>query len=109
MVLAVSAQWRVFQPGVYRTRKISILLPEPRAVRNGCDNHGRALVLHFVITVTYGKNHKDTKTQSKAASKNLFIAAFLCVFVSLCLCGSCIRHRICAPRLPRRRTSAQTA
>src|SRR5881397_3821475 len=33
--------------------------------------------------VTYAKNHKDTKTQRKAASKNLFIAAFLCVFVSL--------------------------
>ena len=43
----------------------------------------RNLVLHFVITVTYGKNHKDTKTQRKAASKNPFIAAFLCVFVVL--------------------------
>jgi len=30
--------------------------------------------------VTYGKNHKDTK---KGRIKELFFAAFLCVFVSL--------------------------
>src|SRR5438093_12810853 len=38
------------------------------------------LVLHFGITVTYGKNHKDTK---KGRINELFLAAFLCVFVSL--------------------------
>src|SRR5439155_4014056 len=38
------------------------------------------LVLHFGITVTYGKNHKDTKTQRKAASTNYFLRPF---FVSL--------------------------
>src|SRR5438093_947352 len=36
-------------------------------------------------TVTYGKNHKDTKTQRKAASKNFLrgLSLCLCVFVVL--------------------------
>ena len=50
-------------------------------------SYGSHLVLHFLITVTYGKNHKDTK---KGRIKESFIAAFLCVFVVLA-----IRHRIC--------------
>ena len=43
-------------------------------------SYGSHLVLHFLITVTYGKNHKDTKTQRKAASKNRLLRPF---FVSL--------------------------
>jgi len=33
------------------------------------------------------RNHEDTKTQRKAASKSLFLRPF---FVSLCLCGSSV-------------------
>jgi hypothetical protein len=32
-------------------------------------------VLHFVITVTYMRNHKDTKTQRKPASMAEFIVS----------------------------------
>jgi len=42
--------------------------------------HLRNEVLHFGITVTYGKNHKDTKTQrhkdtKKGRIKESFLAA----------------------------------
>src|SRR5881409_3970613 len=44
----------------------------------------------FVNTVTYGKNHKDTRTQRKAAINDSLMRPF---FVSLCLCGSCRMRR----------------
>jgi len=43
----------------------------------------RNLVLHFVITVTYGKNHKDTKKGRIKESFYCGLSLCLCVFVVL--------------------------
>src|SRR5207247_9422318 len=48
------------------------------------------------LLAPYGKNHKDTKTQRKAARNKSLMRPF---FVSLCFCGSSSCHCICE-RLP---------
>src|SRR5437764_11449336 len=44
-------------------------------------------------------NHKDTKTQRKAASKKRYLRPF---FVSLCLCGSLVTAFAQTPKSPQR-------